>query len=93
MLGQLCPDESMGSVERSAKPLQKKTRRSVSLVTFSKWQRELNKEYESLVWLKCEKDSATGSVVALFCEVVVNTRTGYSLYGITRLFGSEDRPT
>ena len=47
----------------------KKTRRSVSLATFSKWQRELNKEYESLVWLKCEKDSATGSVVALFCEV------------------------
>ena len=47
----------------------KKTKRTVSLPTFRKWQRELNKEYDSVVWLKCEQDGATGTVVAMFCEV------------------------
>ena len=50
----------------------KKTKRTVSLPTFRKWQRELNKEYDSVVWLKYEQDGATGTVVAMFCEVCRN---------------------
>ena len=50
----------------------KKTKRTVSLPTFRKWQRELNKVYDSVVWLKCEQNGATGTVVAMFCEVCRN---------------------
>ena len=69
----------------------KKTKRTVSLPTFRKWQRELNKVYNSVVWLKCEQNGATGTVVAMWAIVkfVVITRTRYSLYGTSRLFGSQ----
>ena len=42
------------------------------------------------MWLVCEKDSAAGSVVTLFCEVCCMYKDRYSLYEITRLFGSEN---
>ena len=72
MLGQLCPGKSMGSVERSAK-LQQKSRHSVLLATFSKWQHNWIRTTKPLcAWLMTgKKDSATGSVLPCSARFVV----------------------
>jgi len=48
----------------------KKAKRQVGVSTFEKWQREFEREYQSLLWLWCDKDEANRSLVAtLYCEV------------------------
>ena len=54
----------------SSGPAAKKSRRQVNVSTFEKWQRQLDKDYRSLSWLQCTKDSTDRSMVStLFCEV------------------------
>lgn len=39
-------------------------------VGVEKWQREIDHEHQSLLWLRCQKDAANRSLVAtLYCEV------------------------
>jgi len=48
----------------------KKAKRQVGVSTFEKWQREFEREYQSLLWLRCDKDDVNRSLVAtLYCEV------------------------
>ena len=42
----------------------------MSVSTFEKWQREYDREYQSLLWLRCNKDGTNRSVVeTLWCDV------------------------
>ena len=94
MLGQLCPDKSMGSVERSAK-LQQKSRHSVLLATFSKWQHNWIRTTKPLCgWWQARK-TAPQAVCCLVLQglLYINMRTRYGLYAITHQFGSEDQQT
>ena len=42
----------------------KKAKRQVGVSTFEKWQREFEREYQSLLCLQCDKDEANQSLVA-----------------------------
>ena len=94
MLGQLCLDESMDSVERSAKPLQKK-----KLGVLYHWQplagsnANLIRNTKALCGWSERKTAPQAVLLPCSARFVVNTRSGYSLYWITHLFGSKDRPT
>ena len=49
---------------------EKKAKRQVGMSTCEKWQREFDREYQSLLWLRCDKDEANRSLVAtLYCKV------------------------
>ena len=42
----------------------------LSMNTFKKWQRQFNREHETLSWLRCTKDKQNRSLVEfLWCEV------------------------
>ena len=57
----VCPSGSQTS---------EKKRHQVSASTIEKWQREFNRDYQSLLWLHCDKDVANWSLLAtLYCEV------------------------
>ncbi len=48
----------------------KKERRQLSIATFEKWQREFNREHDTLSGLRCNKDrESRGLVDCLWCEV------------------------
>ena len=48
----------------------KRAKRQVSVATCEKWQREFNRDYQSLLWLRYDVDKADRSLVAtLWCEV------------------------
>ena len=48
----------------------KRAKRQVSVATCEKWQREFDREYQSLLWLRYDVDKADRSLVAtLWCEV------------------------
>ena len=54
----------------SSQALAKNIKRQVGVSTFEKWQREFEREYQSLLWLRCDKDEVNRSLVAtLYCEV------------------------
>lgn len=54
----------------SSGPAAKKSRRQVSLSTFEKWQKQFDKDYQSLSWLQCTKDPIDRTIVStLFCRV------------------------
>lgn len=47
----------------------KKSKRQVSVATFEKWQRQFNRDHQTLTWLRCEKDKCDKSHVAyLWCS-------------------------
>ena len=49
---------------------EKKAKRQVGVSMCKKWQREFDREYQSLLWLRCDKDEANRSLVATFyCKV------------------------
>ena len=49
---------------------EKRKKRQITYSTFEKWQRQFNIEYQSLSWLRCDKDKNDKSVVStLWCEV------------------------
>ena len=49
---------------------EKKAKRRISMNTFEKWQRQFNREHETLSWLRCTKDKQNRSLVEfLWCEV------------------------
>ena len=48
----------------------KRNKREITYITFEKWQRLFNSEYQSLSWLRCNKDKGDKSIVStLWCEV------------------------
>ena len=48
----------------------KKARRQVTRATFEKWQREFEKEHQSMSWLRCEVEKTDKNIVSkLFCLV------------------------
>ena len=48
----------------------KKERRQVTRATFEKWQREFEKEHQSMSWLRCEVEKTDKNIVSkLFCLV------------------------
>ena len=69
MSGQKCPavrstsaSTSRGSV---GDPTQKKAKRQVSVATFEKWQRNFDREQQTLAWLRCDVDQKDRGLVAL----------------------------
>ena len=49
---------------------EKRKKCQITYSTFKKWQRQFNIEYQSLSWLRCDKDKNDKSVVStLWCEV------------------------
>ena len=49
---------------------EKRKKCQITYSTFEKWQRQFNIEYQSLSWLRCDKDKNDKSVVStLWCEV------------------------
>ena len=45
-------------------------RRKVTVTTFEKWQKQFDKEHQTLSWLCCCKDQSNRSLVStLFCDV------------------------
>ena len=50
--------------------------RQVTVSTFGKWQRVYDREHQTRMWLKCEKDSKNRSLVStLWCHVCRQYRT------------------
>ena len=48
----------------------KKQKRQISIATFNKWQSLYNREHDSLVWLRCDKDREDRTIVStLWCDV------------------------
>ena len=48
----------------------KRLKRQVQVSTFEKWQRELDKEHNTLLWLCCERDRRERLLVStLYCKV------------------------
>ncbi len=48
----------------------KRTKRQVTVATCEKWQRDFNRDYQSLLWLRYDVDKADRSLVdTLYCEV------------------------
>ena len=48
----------------------KRSKRQVQVSTFNKWQRELDKEHSSLVWLRCDRDKDDQLLVStVYCKV------------------------
>ena len=42
----------------------------ISIVTFNKWQSLYSRQYDSLLWLRCNKDSEDRKIVStLWCDV------------------------
>lgn len=49
---------------------EKKAKRQVAVATFEKWQRNYDRDHQTLSWLRCEKDKNDKSLVALlWCSV------------------------
>ena len=44
-------------------PNKKTKRRQVSLTTFKKWQAQLEREHQTMMWLRCDTDKSNPSVV------------------------------
>ena len=48
----------------------KKQKRQISIATFNKWQSLYNREHDSLLWLRCDKDREDRTIVStLWCDV------------------------
>ena len=45
----------------------KKVKRNIPLTTFNKWQIQFDREFSSLSWLQCDKDSTDSFVETLWC--------------------------
>ena len=57
-------------VESSTSTRAKKARRQVKRATFEKWQRDFEKDYQSMSWLRCEVEKSDKDLVSkLFCLV------------------------
>ena len=50
--------------DRSSNDTSKKAKRQVTVRTFEKWQRELDREHHTLDWLLCERNESDHSLVA-----------------------------
>ena len=58
------------AVDRSPDSIAKKAKRQVSISTFEKWQRNYDREYQTLTWLKCNRDERCRDLVqSLWCSV------------------------
>ena len=58
---------SSSSLSESEKKLDK---RQVTVNTFGKWQGQYNTSYETLTWLRCDKDTSDRGVVSsLYCDI------------------------
>ena len=47
----------------------KKAKRQVTKVTFNKWQREHDREHQTLSWLRCEMDRDNVHLASLLCAL------------------------
>ena len=47
----------------------KAAKRQVTNSTFEKWQRQFDREYQMLSWLRCDLDRDKVHVATLWCEV------------------------
>ena len=57
-------------VERSPDSIAKKAKLQVSISTFEKWQRNYDREHQTLTWLKCDRDErCRDRVRSLWCSV------------------------
>lgn len=55
--------------DAAAGPSKKSSKRTVSKSTFEKWQREYERDHQTLTWLRCDLDRDRRHVVSLFCSV------------------------
>ena len=65
-----------GTIDRShddaelSQPSHKKAKRQVTIATFEKWQRNYDRQYQTMTWLKYERDATNRDLVAtLWCSV------------------------
>ena len=48
----------------------KRSKRQVTVATCEKWQREFDRDYQTLLWLRCDVDTANRSLIdTLWCDV------------------------
>ena len=81
----------------SSGPQAKKAKRQVSVATFEKWQRNYDKEHQTLTWLKCEVDKSDRSLVALLwclaCREYESRICSLKNYSHAWVTGSENQRT
>ena len=64
MTGRKCCRQEPASASSS-----KKAKRQVTKVTFTKWQREHDREHQTLFWLRCEMDRDNVHLASLLCAL------------------------
>ena len=57
------------SQEPASASSSKKAKRQVTKATFNKWQREHDREHQTLSWLRCEMDRDNIHVASLHCDL------------------------
>ena len=60
------------SSESSTSSDSKKSKRQIAVTTFEKWQRNFDREHQTLTWLRCDKDKSNRGQVKNFFENIKN---------------------
>ena len=77
--------------------VRKIAKRQVTVATFDKWQRQFDRDYQSLLWLQCTKDRSDSSLVStLWCDVCRQYEakiTGMRNFSLAWITGSTNHKT